>query len=146
MTDHYVSFETAQALKLLGFAEKVNHGYSEQIRIEPDLSLSYDNTKEVHSKDPKNYNDSRKGADKGIYFYSAPRLDQAAEWLLKKKGYYIEVLFCAGNGVDQSDGWIYNIVGIWSYEIEHDYTAYALPEFALSAGIDKAFELLEKKK
>ena len=144
MKDHYVSFVYAKALKRLGFAEKVNHGYARKLRIEP--NLSYGDVKEVHSKDPKNYNDSRKGADKGIYFYSAPRLDQAAEWLLKKKGYYIEVLFCVGNGVDQSDGWIYNIVGIWSYEIEHDYTTYALPEFALSAGIDKAFELLEKKK
>ena len=91
MKDEYVTYEQAVKLKKLGFAEQVNHGYSRKIAIEPELS--YGNVKEVHSKDPKNYNDNRKGAEKGLFFYSAPRLDQAQKWLRDKLRIHVEPNF-----------------------------------------------------
>ena len=143
MKEHYVSLDAAQVLKQLGFVEKVNHAYLKKISIEPELSVG--DLKEVHSKCPKNFNDNRKGITKGIEFCSAPRLDQAAAWLLKKKGYYIELPFTAGNGLDQRDGYLYTIVGTWSYKTISCYTCFDSPEKALSAGIDELLKLLGKE-
>lgn len=42
--------------------------------------------KTVHSKDPKNYNDNRKGIEKGLSFCSAPTLWHAQKWLREVKG------------------------------------------------------------
>lgn len=139
MKEHYVSFEQAVKLKCLGFAEKVNHSYSRKLRIEPDSS--YGNVKEVHSKDPKNYNDNRKGIAKGIQFYSAPRLDQAQAWLREEKGIFVGVTY------DNSP----TNATPYGYEVKNpmcdDRIGYGASDynFALSAGIDKALELLGKE-
>ena len=111
--ENYCSFEQAVKLKELGFAEKVNHGYLKKISIEPELSVG--DLKEVHSKDPKNYNDNRKGAEKGLFFYSAPRLDQAQKWL-REKGIHISVNPYMGYDVD-ADGALYNEYPSWSFEL-----------------------------
>ena len=137
MKEHYVSYEQAVALKRLGFAEKVNHGYLKKISIEPEVSVG--DLKEVHSKDPKNYNDSRKGIAKGIEFYSAPRLDQAAAWVREEKGTYIEPRFqyeSVFKTVIQSPKLQKYIV------LENKFYSY---EEALKYGLDVAIELLGKE-
>ena len=138
MKEEYVTYEQSQTLKRLGFAEKVNHAYLKKISIEPDLSIG--DLKEVHSKVPKNYNDTRKGAEKGLFFYSAPRLDQAQKWLREKHNLSVEpicnmvrqwnVNVCE---IDNFGTAVYSKMNLDSYEL------------ALSAGIDAALELLTDK-
>ena len=97
MKEHYCTYEQSVALKRLGFDWEV-HGYY------------YDEFPESVAEVSTPINLKPRG------MASAPRLDQAAAWLLKKKGYYIELPFTAGNGVDQRDGYLYTIVGTWSYK------------------------------
>ncbi|MDE7350087.1 MAG: hypothetical protein K2N25_03390 [Muribaculaceae bacterium] len=132
MKEHYVSYEQAVALKRLGFAEKVNHGYLKKISIEPDLS--YGEPKEVHSKCPKNYNDNRKGADKGLFFYSAPRLDQAAAWIREEKGIFVGVTY--DNNMSNYNPYGFRV----QIPMCNDRSALGFHEYnhASSAGIDKA--------
>ena len=142
MKEEYVTYEQAVKLKELGFSEKGNHGCSRKIRIEPNLSYGY--VKEVHSKEPKNYNDNRKGAGKGLFFYSAPRIDQAAAWLREVKGtiVYPEPGFYKGKRPLMGYGYhIYDKDNGSYCHVESD-TIYDSYELALSAGIDKALELL----
>ena len=134
MKDEYVTYEQAVKLKELGFAEKVNQGYSQKIRIEP--NLSYGTPKEVPSKDPKNYNDNRKGAGKGIQFYSAPRLDQAQKWLREEKRIHVEPCFVYDTRFD-----LY-IKSQAHSVFKREEQCFDTYELALSAGIDKALELL----
>lgn len=151
MTEHYISFEQAAKLKELGFDKKVNHGYSQKMRIEPDLS--YGTPKEVHSKDPKNYNDNRKGAGKGIQFYSAPRLDQAQAWLREVKGIHIAVdPYCKENNSDtnicnaEDCFWSMELssvpFGYWLNVSKGEFDTY---ELALSDGISGALDLLTNR-
>lgn len=133
MKERYVSFEQSQALKRLGFKEEVSHYY---------CHFKSDSEVKLWSTNPPDNHNARLSTNEVC---SAPRIDQAAKWLLKRKGYYIEVPFCAGNGVDQSDGWLYRIVNVISYEGIDCYITYASPEDALSAGISKTLELLGKE-
>ena len=137
MKEHYVSYECAVALKRLGFAEKVNHAYLKKISIEPEISVG--DLKEVHSKDPKNYNDSRKGAEKGQFFCSAPRLDQAAAWLRDCKGVHVEPRF-------RYEGLFECVVLSQRLDVYNTIDGeFDSNESALSAGISAAFELLGKE-
>lgn len=151
MKEEYVTYEQSQALKRLGFAEKVNHAYLKKISIEPELSVG--DLKKVHSEDPKNYNDNRKDAGKGLFFYSAPRLDQAQKWLREQCGIHISANPYSDTSDDadgnKCDEWHY-----WSFELMHvpngDFFEDSKGEFdsyelALSAGIDAALELLTDK-
>lgn len=139
MTEFYVTFEMAQKMKRLGFDKKVNHAYLKKISIEPELRVGI--LKEIHSKCPKNYNDNRKGADKGQMFYSAPRLDQAAAWMREVKEIDIEPR-------------------VWFVGNKREYRPYVMPpkckdyiayppedsyEKALESGISMALELLGKE-
>lgn len=143
MKEHYVSYECAQALKRLGFAEKVNHAYLKKISIEPEVSVG--DLKEVHSKDPKNYNDNRKGAEKGLFFCSAPRLDQAAAWMRGCKGIDVEVT-CIIHNLSKKD---YKVcLCYFSNDLaEYKLVAHGIHSYenALSIGIDKALELSGKE-
>ena len=148
MKEEYVTYEQSQALKRLGFAEKVYHAYLKKISIEPELSVG--DLKEMYSKDPKNYNDNRKGAGKGLFFYSAPRLDQAAAWL-RDKGIHVSANpYCKvynHNICDAEDcAWsseLYSVpFGRWLNVSKGEFDTY---ELALSAGIDAALELLTNK-
>ena len=151
MKEEYVTYEQSQALKRLGFAEKVNHAYLKKISIEPELSVG--DLKEVHSNVPKNYNDNRKGAGKGLFFYSAPRLDQAQKWLREVKGIHIVVdPYCKENNSDtnicnaEDCFWSMELssvpFGYWLNASKGEFDTY---ELALSSGIDKALELLTDK-
>ena len=138
MKENYCSFEQAVKLKDLGFAEKVNHAYLKKISIEPELSVG--DLKEVHSKDPKNYNDNRKGAGKGLFFYSAPALHIAQTWLREVKHIYVYP------EINCLKKWFAKAVDIERNEdLIWDGTMFDTYELALSAGIDKALELLGKE-
>ncbi len=147
MTEYYISFEQSVKLKELGFAEKVNHTYLKKIRIEPEVSVG--DLKEIHSKDPKNYNDNRKGAEKGLIFYSAPRLDQAQAWLREVRGIHI-LLNPYSFSPDRYDGDNY----FWSFELfqapsggwlRANGGGFDTYEQALSAGIDKSLEIMGRR-
>ena len=137
MKENYCSFEQAVKLKELGFAEKVNHASLKKISIEPELSVG--DLKEVHSKDPKNHNDNRKGAEKGLFFYSAPALHIAQKWLREVKGIHVEPHFQYGTifkvVIQSETKYLYKT-------LDKGYDTY---ELALSAGIDVALELLTDK-
>lgn len=139
MKEHYTTYSQAVKLKELGFAEKVNHAYLKKISIEPELSVG--DLKEVHSKDPKNYNDNRKGTEKGLFFYSAPRLDQAAAWLREVKGWDITSIPTLAEYGEKKYRWD---ICHW-YKPEYGNCSNGIfdtYELALSAGIDAALELL----
>lgn len=138
MTEFYVTFEMAQKMKRLGFDKKVNHAYLKKISIEPELRVGI--LKEIHSKCPKNYNDNRKGADKGQMFYSAPRLDQAQTWLRDDKGIFVGVTY--DNSPTNSTPFGYEVkIPMCDDRIGYGARDY---NYALSACIDKALELLGK--
>lgn len=80
----YCSYELSLALKAVGFNVPCNYGYSVKMRLEPEVSFG--EPKMVHSKDQKNYNDNRKGIEKGLSFCSVTTLWHAQKWLREVKG------------------------------------------------------------
>lgn len=139
--EDYVSYELALKLKACGFDEPCDYGYSVKMRLEPEVSFG--EPKMVHSKDQKNYNDNRKGIEKGLSFCSAPTLWQAQKWL-REKGIAVSV---QANEI-QGELW-YSADIITTKGINElvdggfDYMEY---EAALSAGIASALELIRKGK
>lgn len=149
MENDYVSYKLALALKACGFDVPCNYGYSVKMRLEPEASFGEPKT--VHSKDPKNYNDNRKGIEKGLSFCSAPTLWQAQKWLREEKGIDVLVWNCAcGYGWEiskadtQSRGttlMVYDDNGE-----DMDSGMWLTYENALSAGIAVALQLLDNQK
>lgn len=138
-TEDYVSYPIALALKKAGFDEQCHYGYSVKLRLEPELSFG--EPKMVHSKAPKNYNDNRKGIEKGLEFCSAVPLWQAQKWLREKKEFQCQVLL---NGVRSMFFWqVREMRGNGRYaDSTHQYDVY---EDAMSDCITAALELIEKK-
>lgn len=140
-TNDYVSYELAVKLKACGFDEPCNYGYSVKMRLEPEVSFG--EPKMVHSKSPKNYNDNRKGIEKGLSFCSAPHIYYAQKWL-REKGIAVSV---QANEI-QGELW-YSADIITTKGINElvdggfDYMGY---EAALSAGLSAALELIEQEK
>ena len=146
--EDYVSYELALKLKECGFDEPCNYGYSVKMRLEPEVSFG--EPKMVHSKDPKNYNDNRKGIEKGLSFCSAPHIYHAQKWLREAKGIAINVI--------AHDGDFYTWDAIFLSKAPQDiviestfseeFCLYAKKfysyEEALSAGISAALELIKK--
>ena len=141
MKEEYVTYEQAQALKRLGFAEKVNHAYLKKISIDPELSVG--DLKEMYSKDPKNYNDNRKGAEKGLFFCSAPRLDQAQKWLRDTKELHVLPRLENVNKPDYVC--IVTLMRKEIIRITNNGSYFPNYELALSAGIDAALDLFTDK-
>lgn len=149
--EDYVSYELALKLKACGFDEPCNYGYSVKMRLEPEVSFG--EPKMVHSKSPKNYNDNRKGIEKGLSFCSAPHIYHAQKWLREEYGIHIDVCTYSdystdadGNVCDRWDFWgfeLYAIVGGERIAIDDD--EYDFYEQALSAGIASALELIEQE-
>lgn len=144
MNQDYCSYELSKALKACGFDEPCHYGYSVKMRLEPEVSFG--EPKMVHSKDPKNYNDNRKGIEKGLSFYSVPTLAHAQKWLREKKGIDALVYNCAC-GYTWEVSKAKNGTGIILFDDNGDdkdsgcWTSY---EAALSAGIASALELIKK--
>ena len=145
MKEHYCTYEQAVALKRLGFAEKVKavwHFDGEKWNLIPDYGTNF-----VHPKDIPHWNTSRVW---GAHIYSAPRLDQAAAWMRECKGIDVLVFNSAcGYGWEiskadpQSRG---TMIALFDNEGEDEPSGmWWTYEKALSAGIDKALELLGKE-
>lgn len=139
MNEDYCSYELSKALKAAGFDEPCNYGYSVKMRLEPEVSSG--EPKMVHSKAPKNFNDNRKGIEKGLSFCSAPHIYRAQKWL-REKGIAVSV---QANEI-QGELW-YSADIITTKGVNElvdggfDYMEY---EAALSAGIAAALELLQE--
>lgn len=150
MNEDFVSYDLALKLKACGFDEPCNYGYSVKMRLEPEVSFG--EPKMVHSKDQKNYNDNRKGIEKGLSFCSAPTLYHAQKWLREKCGIHVDVCPYSDYSTD-ADGKICDRWDFWGFDLyavvggermiddDGEYDSY---ECALSAGIASVLELIEK--
>lgn len=146
----YCSYELSKALKECGFDEPCNYGYSVKVRLEPEVSFG--EPKMVHSKDPKNYNDNRKGIEKGLSFCSAVPLWQAQKWLREKCGIHVDACVFSDYSTD-ADGKVCDRWDFWGFDLyavvggkkmvddDGEYDSY---EQALSEGIKSALELIKK--
>lgn len=146
MNEDFCSYELSKALKACGFDEPCNYGYSVKMRLGPEVSFG--EPKMVHSKAPKNFNDNRKGIEKGLSFCSAVPLWHAQKWLREKKELFIEVSPNFGMRARAT-------FGITSHEFtlfdsrghiinDMDRSTYPSYEAALSAGIKSCVENLLK--
>lgn len=144
VTTDYVSYELAKKLKRCGFDEPCNYGYSVKMRLEPEVSFG--EPKMVHSKAPKNFNDNRKGIEKGLSFCSAVPLWHAQKWLREKKKIDVLVYNCAC-GYTWEVSKAINGTRLIEFDEKGDdessgcWTSY---EGSLSAGISASLELIKK--
>lgn len=139
-TNNYVGYELAVKLKACGFDEPCNYGYSVKMRLEPEVSFG--EPKMVHSKAKKNYNDNRKGIEKGLSFCSAPHIFHAQKWLREKKGIAINVIAHDGGVYDYDIVFLPNAVDCDS-PIDRATFSRTYEE-ALSEGITSVLELIKK--
>ena len=142
MKEEYVTYEQAVKLKELGFDLEVNHYYDDEKDLVESLA-DYNNEDSYHSSETA-YDDFNHGYCDEV-FCSAPTLSQAQAWL-RDKGIHI-ALNPYSISPDRYDGDNY----FWSFELYQVPTGGWLKvngggfdtyELALSAGIDKALELL----
>lgn len=132
MKEHYVTYDQAVKLKEFGFDAECNQYY-----------LCDNNDTINHTNGAYNHNDN------GLA-YSAPRLDQAQAWLREVKEIDVLVFNCScgygweiskANPESRGTG-----IAIFDDEGEDENSGMWLSyESALSAGIDKALELLTDK-
>ena len=127
MTDHYVSYSQAVKLKELGFSEEVTGKYID-CPNDPTLfqGMLYQ---------PWNLEDDE---------ILAPRLDQAAAWIREIKGWDITSIPTLAEYGEKKYRWD---ICHWSKPEYGDCSngIFDTYESALSAGIDKALELLGKE-
>ena len=138
-TTDYCSYELSKALKAAGFDEPCNYGYSVKMRLEPEVFFG--EPKMVHSKVPKNYNDNRKGIEKGLSFCSAPLLYHAQKWLRDKKDWHIIVRPCIWESLTYEFMLWHRFRGYENADKGFYFSSY---EQALSEGIKSAIELIKK--
>lgn len=132
----YVSYELAKKLKAAGFCEPCYYGYSVKTRLEPKPSFGV--PKMVHSNISKNFNDNRKGIDKGLNYCSAPTLWQAQKWLREKHHISVRVSYLAYHKV-----WFADWLNLDSGEFDDTDATFATYEEALADGISVVLELIE---
>lgn len=136
-TTDYCSYELSKALKAAGFDEPCDYGYSVKMRLEPEVSFG--KPKMAHSKDPKNYNDNRKGIEKGLSFCSAPHIFHAQKWLREKKGIYA---YCEPNCLKK---WFARAIDLAKNEdLLFDGEMFDSFEKATEYAISAALELIKK--
>lgn len=138
VTTDYVSYELAKKLKRCGFDEPCNYGYSVKMRLEPEVSFG--EPKMVHSKAPKNFNDNRKGIEKGLSFCSAVPLWHAQKWLREKKGIFVEV---TSEALHDWDFFVMELDEDANVGVVRGSEIYPTYEQALCAGIAAALELIK---
>lgn len=132
--EDYVSFEQAKALKELGFDWEVSHFYGLNEANEPKLCRLPDTLggQDNHNKYHGNF--------------SAPTLSQAQKWLREKE---IEVgVFANFDGELPNGKWVWLMRKFNTHLYDTVFTEdinYDTYEQALSAGIDKALELLKEE-
>ena len=145
--EDFVTYEQALRLKELGFDWKVRACYRRKLIL--DDNPHYTEPKFVHNDTMRkrwttNYNDNRCGGGSGKYYYSAPTLAQAQKWLREKE---IEVgVFGDFEGELPTGKWVWLIrkfnTHLFDTVFTEDDIRFDTYEKALSAGIDKALELL----
>lgn len=136
-TTDYCDYKLSLALKAAGFDEPCNYGYSVKTRLEPEVSFG--EPKMVHSKAPKNFNDNRKGIEKGLSFCSAVPLYQAQKWLREKRGIYA---YCEPNCLKK---WFARAIDLAKNEdLLFDGEMFDNFEKATKYAISAALELIKK--
>lgn len=132
MYEDYVTFEQALKLKELEFDWKCNHYYDSSPQILHEECQSY----------LTNYSHTNNTS-----FISAPTLAQVQKWLREKYKFWLEPVICFTN-INRYSCDIYdlktadeeNYIDEPITDIEGTFNT---PEEALSAGIDKALELIK---
>ena len=137
MKEHYVTYEQSQILKRLGFKEETTHYY---------VNFKSDGEVKLWSCNPPENHNARLSINEVC---SAPRLDQAQKWLREGKGIMIEPFASIPDKM-----WAYRLYHTKGEKfgmtlvipnksiVVYEFNSY---ELALSAGIDKALELLTDK-
>ena len=135
--EDYVSFEQAVRLKELGFDWKCNHYYDTQTKeFLPVDWFDYDG-----DVDADDLYDNNPPKDIISYRVSAPTLAQAQKWLRDVKKILILIDILRKN--EKIFYWkIFNSETFWIYSSDPDFDTY---EQALSAGIDKALQILREE-
>ena len=137
--EDFVTYEQAKILKKLGFNWECNHYYDHNCKL-VEYNMSYESC--YHNWNDDNYKDFRQN--------SAPTLAQAQKWLRTVKCIIVHVFI----DDDSNEPWSYELVSTkrdedddWVYLVtQWNSNFYGKePEQALSAGIDKALELLKEK-
>lgn len=126
-----ISFEQAKALHELGFTTKDNNQLVYYIKNNKvDCAHFVYFTKLVkHGLIPEQT------------YYEAPTLELVAKWLREKKGLHINYNVCVNKDIHKWN--LYNIFDFIN-DIEYDcFISFNSYEEALSAGIDKAIEILK---
>ena len=145
MKEHYVSYEQAVVLKRLGFAERTTYEYTEIV--------------EGSGREEWDEDEQRMMFIEDINYYPKLRLDQAQKWLREVK----DIIVIAEPDWKYEDVEIHSdyLTGKWYFVVwkdgervncnydphKEDEEIWLLDtyELALSAGIDKALELLGKE-
>lgn len=135
MKEEYVTYEQSQALKRLGFAEPCDTFYNSHLKL-----CRYSDSDVINRNTNGHHTPS----------CSAPRLDQAQKWLREEKGIMIEPFASIPDKM-----WAYRLYHTKGEKfgmtlvisnksiVVYEFNSY---ELALSAGIDKALDLLTDKK
>ena len=129
MKEEYVTYEQSQALKRLGFKEETTHYY---------VNFKSDGEVKLWSCNPPDNHNARLSINEVC---SAPRLDQAVAWMREEKGIFVGVIY--DNNMSNYNPYGFRV----QIPMCNDRSALGFHEYnqALSAGIDKALELLTIK-
>lgn len=123
-----VSFEQAKDLKELGFDWECNHWYHPLEAYKVFESVSHSNHNSFDRP------------------YSAPSLSQAQKWLREVKGIALNIIAHDGGFYQWESIFLPKApVPVFIDFIDPDNNLYDTYELALSAGIDKALELLKEE-
>ena len=122
--EDYVSFKQAKDLKELGFDWECNRFYNSTLNEDINGWLSCEN-----------FNNSD-------YSISAPTLAQAQKWLREEKKIDVIVFLSYPRGERKYHYGIHRQFPFLNYVDDYHHDTY---ELALSAGIDKALELLKEE-
>ena len=146
MKEHYVSYEQAKRLHELGFDGVDKYYVTESFCINNNPDDCYSEGQLVDEYIVYFTNDNNEDDYRGV---PAPRLDQAAAWM-RDKGMFLMVdpRYYQGDAVKNAK-WCYIVQPLddisGQYRSECCGRLFDTYESALSAGIDKALELLGKE-
>ena len=126
ITEDYVSYEVAKLLKEKGFHEKVNHVY----HYYTSAPFYQRHLRDFNGEDYKNLRHE---------YYSAPTLQMAMKWFLKKYNIFICILF-----LEEYNGFGYTIENTLKkkYIATSENSSYKEPEEACEAAIKYCLENL----
>ena len=144
--EDYVTFEQAKKLKELGFDWECSHYYeghnNPRLKESTQFSGEHYYVKDFYH----NFNDfNSHHGQPGWPNCSAPSLSQAQKWLREVKKINVEVIACFNRSLDMWQ-WDCFIQSLEDDEIDESTISHDTYEKSLSAGIDRALELLKENK